>query len=105
MLLVLSLRLLTRLLVEIQETRFLTMVPFQNPSFLPKKRTRRRSVNTSALNNVWGPLSSLDDIVDLQDFLGMKEKKVTFNKCRVNKKCVIGDVCSQVVVTLQRPTV
>ena len=81
------------------------MVPFQNPSFLPKKRTRRRSVNTSALNNVWGPLSSLDDIVDLQDFLGMKEKKVTFNKCRVNKKCVIGDVCSQVVVTLQRPTV
>ena len=87
MLLVLSLRLLTRLLVEIQETRFLTMVPFQNPSFLPKKRTRRRSVNTSALNNVWGPLSSLDDIVDLQDFLGVKEKKVTFNKCRVNKVC------------------
>ena len=77
MLLLLSLRLLTRLLVEIRykKTRFLTMVPFQSPSFLPKKRTRRRSVNTSALNNARGPLSSLDDIVDLQDFLEMKEKK------------------------------
>ena len=51
------------------------MVPFQSPSFLPKNRTRRRSVNTSALNNARGPLSSLEDTVDLQDFLGMKEKK------------------------------
>ena len=68
------------------------MVPFQSPTFLPKNRTRRRSVNTSVLNNARGPLSSLDDRVDLQDFLVMKGKKMTFNKCRVNKKCVIGDV-------------
>ena len=51
------------------------MLPFQSPSFLPKKRTRRRFVNTSALNNARSPLSGLDDIVDLQDFVGMKEKK------------------------------
>ena len=51
------------------------MVPFQSPSFLPKNRTRRRSVNTSALNTARGPLSSLEDTVDLQDFIEMKEKK------------------------------
>ena len=44
-------------------------------NFLPKNRTRRRSVNTSVLNNARGPLSSLDDRVDLQDFLVMKGKK------------------------------
>ena len=66
------------------------MVHFQSASSLPKKRTRRRSVNTSALNHARGPLSSLEDTVDLQGFLGMKEKSDI--KCRVNEKCVFGDV-------------
>ena len=69
------------------------MVHFQSASSLPKKRTRRRSVNTSALNHARGPLSSLEDTVDLQDFLGMKEKSDI--KCRVMKS-VFLEMCHRI---------
>ena len=48
---------------------------FSKPIFSSEEQDQKKSVNTSALNNARCPLSSLEDTVDLQDFLAMKEKK------------------------------